>query len=650
MKTLRRTIHPVVKILDEKNFIAEFTASDETLDLQNEVIRAAGWRFNLCQKNFPFVNSHDYSDIRNTLGKVIDFGVVGGKLMNTVQYACDVAENELAMFAWKMMLAKFLPAVSVGCQVTRAASRWDTDKTEYNQQCAELKLAREVSPDVIYIEQEQLELSQCVLGANPNAVAQIEKAYQAGAINDADIASCSKISRDFASAFEQRNQRRTTYSFGASESSPAIARMLKALGRDQTSNQPTPINPMSKTKFLEDFGRLTGSTKTAFSDIETARRNGGEAELKTALLSTRQAMAGEQRMAGDPVAHYFSQHPAEKLFWNAVARKIGGKLKAGTAEHEMFEAVKKSVVPGLATDDSFGTGMFPIPVSPEIFDLLYIYGAFKDLGVNEMLGQYTKFVIVNGYPTILVYASDQQGYVTVPADTTTSGLDIGGPNVGQACSSFIGMIEASRELLNDPKIDLSGLIFRLFFQAIAGAIDYCAFVGNGNDDLTNGSQTGIFMDANIKSYQPNVPGKSTISTLSREDFINTIAVVKPAALQRPCRWYISPAFIPKLMALKDGDGASWLLRTPADTGGEWHLVGFPVTWAAAAPAIELAAQKIAAFGEPNSYCVGIRNLFELMAADGARFNHNIKQIRAIARGKCVTRDATGFGTLKLSAQ
>jgi hypothetical protein len=83
-----------------------------------------------------------------------------------------------------MMVAKFLPAVSVGCQVTRAACRWDNDKTEYNTQCAELKLPREVVPDVIYIEQEQLELSQCVLGANPNAVA---KAYKAGVINDADL-------------------------------------------------------------------------------------------------------------------------------------------------------------------------------------------------------------------------------------------------------------------------------------------------------------------------------------------------------------------------------------------------------------------------------------------------------------------------------
>jgi hypothetical protein len=184
MKTIRRIIHPVVKIVDEKKFIARFTASDETVDLSNEVIRAAGWKFSLAKKNFPMVNSHDYSDIRNVLGKVIDFGVAAGELMNEVQYACDVVENKLAMFAWKMTLANFLPAVSVGCVPLKVATRWDRDQTLYKSQCAELKLAIDAGPDVIYVEQEQIELSQCVIGCNPNAVA---KAYKSGAIDDADL-------------------------------------------------------------------------------------------------------------------------------------------------------------------------------------------------------------------------------------------------------------------------------------------------------------------------------------------------------------------------------------------------------------------------------------------------------------------------------
>ena len=418
-QTLRRTIHPVVCVLDEKNFIAEFTASDETIDLTNEVIRAAGWRFNLAKKNFPFVNSHDYSDIRNMIGRVVDFGVVAGKLMNTVQYACDVAENQLAKFAWKMTVAKYLPAVSVGCVPLLMATRWDSDKKLYNAQRAELKLARDVMPDVIYIEQEQIELSQCIIGANPNAIAQIEKAYQAGILNDSDITHFSKMSRDFARAFEQHNHRPRAYSFPDSKPAAAVTRMLEALGGEESTNQPAIKTHMQKHDFLKNFSRLTGDTKAMFENLEFTRRGGNETENQTALRITAASLRREQCLAGDPVDRYFAAHPLEKAFWNVAARKFAGAgLKVGSAEEEIWREYTKAVKSfqqGISPVDHFGGGMFPIPVSPDIFDLLFIYGAFKDLGVTEMPGQFSKFVVVNGRPTVLVYPADQQGNITAPA-------------------------------------------------------------------------------------------------------------------------------------------------------------------------------------------------------------------------------------------
>lgn len=184
MKTLRRTIHPTVRVLDEKKGIAEYIASDETIDSYREVIRAAGWKFNRCAKNFPFVDSHDYSTIEKCLGKVIDFGVRARELMNTVQFAVDVAENRLAQLAWKMTLAKMLPAVSVGFQPVVFATKYDADKGSFQGQLAELKLNLNADVRCIYIEQEQIELSLCVIGANPNAVA---KSYKDGVLTDSDL-------------------------------------------------------------------------------------------------------------------------------------------------------------------------------------------------------------------------------------------------------------------------------------------------------------------------------------------------------------------------------------------------------------------------------------------------------------------------------
>ena len=183
MKTLLRIIHPEVRVLDAAAGLVEYVASDETLDSYREVIRASGWRFTQFRKNAPFVDSHNYDTIDRLLGKVVDFKVTGGKLIETVQWAKDVAENQLAKLGWAMTEAGFLKAVSVGFFPVREVSKWDSDPRAFNEQVLELKLdAAKVR--AIYLEQEQVELSACIIGANPNALA---KSYKAGVLSDADL-------------------------------------------------------------------------------------------------------------------------------------------------------------------------------------------------------------------------------------------------------------------------------------------------------------------------------------------------------------------------------------------------------------------------------------------------------------------------------
>jgi len=181
--TLRREIHPEVRIVDAAKGIVDYTASDETLDYYAEVIRVAGWRFTNFAKNSPFVDSHDYSSIGKLLGKVIDFRLEAGKLIERVQWAKDVPDT-LAAWGWKMVEGGFLKAVSVGFYPTRMATRWDADKTSWVQQLKELGMRDEDGARTVYIEQEQIELSACIIGANPNALA---RAYKAGVLSDEDI-------------------------------------------------------------------------------------------------------------------------------------------------------------------------------------------------------------------------------------------------------------------------------------------------------------------------------------------------------------------------------------------------------------------------------------------------------------------------------
>ena len=179
---LVRTIHPVIKVLDEVAGIVEYIASDESLDSYNEIVKASGARFNRFQKNAPFVDSHNYESIGCTLGKVIDWRVENKQVIETVKWAIDVGENLMAHWGFKMTVAGYLKAVSIGFMPISYVSKWDSNPTQFQNELAGMQIAPGTDVRSIFTEWEQIELSACVIGANPNAVA---KAYKAGVVDDA---------------------------------------------------------------------------------------------------------------------------------------------------------------------------------------------------------------------------------------------------------------------------------------------------------------------------------------------------------------------------------------------------------------------------------------------------------------------------------
>jgi HK97 family phage major capsid protein len=208
------------------------------------------------------------------------------------------------------------------------------------------------------------------------------------------------------------------------------------------------------------------------------------------------------------------------------------------------------------------------------------------------------------------------------------------------------LLNISLGLLEDAAVDWSRLMVETFTQSLGARIDYACFSGNGAVDANNGGQTGIFVDTNIKTFAA-ANGNTTVEQLDRTDFLAVVGTVAPAALQRPCAWWINPAFLPVLARIAEGPtSAHYLLRTPAETGdGTWRIVGFPVVWTAQAPATDGANQKFAAFGHGDSYLVGMREEFELMASEHSQFNTLQSQYRAASRVFCETREATGLATL-----
>lgn len=181
---LIRTIHPEVRVISEQDGTIDYVASDETLDHYREIIKASGWRFDHFKKNAPFVDSHDTSQIERQIGRVESFVVRDGKLIERVKYAIDVPACVLAKFAFDMVAKGYIKAVSVGFIPEQTTCRNDAMFTKLVEEM-KLDAGTIASLRCIYVQHQQIELSQCIIGANPNALA---KAFKDGAATEEQMA------------------------------------------------------------------------------------------------------------------------------------------------------------------------------------------------------------------------------------------------------------------------------------------------------------------------------------------------------------------------------------------------------------------------------------------------------------------------------
>lgn len=179
---LARLITPEIKVISTKDFTVDYIASDATLDCYNEVLIAKGVKFDRFAKNAPFVDSHDYCSIEKLLGSVIEFGVTSGKVIERVKWAADV--SPLAALGFKLTESGHLKAVSVGFLPVKYAWR---DSPEFADMVKESGLDAETAAKCRCIHREwmQIELSACIIGANPSALA---KAFNDGALRERDLA------------------------------------------------------------------------------------------------------------------------------------------------------------------------------------------------------------------------------------------------------------------------------------------------------------------------------------------------------------------------------------------------------------------------------------------------------------------------------
>lgn len=251
---LIRSIRPEVRVVDEAAGLVDYIASDETVDWYDEVVMASGWEFGMMRKNGPFVDSHDYSTIEKQLGEVVSFEVKGNQLHERVRWAKDVKENPLVQVGWKMTLAGFLKAVSVGFLPKESLTK---GRPGFDDLAKQLKLDGEDQDRLwrIFTRQEQYELSACIIGANPNALA---KSFEEGVIGEGDLAGLG-FGEDEEFDFLQKAS-------GAWEN-PALDEAGRAM-----------VACEMKRIFAAKSGSNFGTTKTGNGESPTTRAAGEEAE------------------------------------------------------------------------------------------------------------------------------------------------------------------------------------------------------------------------------------------------------------------------------------------------------------------------------------------------------------------------------------
>jgi hypothetical protein len=158
---VRGVAAPVIK-MDDGSRTRRFIASDETQDRMGDIIRVRGWKFDQFKANpvalwghdsdsFPIGRVHDWT-MENESGRPV--------LRESISYFTEQA-NPVSEAVLRMIDEGGLRAVSVGFVPTRAY------KPKNEAERKELGLG---PYGVLYEEQQQLELSNCTIPANPNAL------------------------------------------------------------------------------------------------------------------------------------------------------------------------------------------------------------------------------------------------------------------------------------------------------------------------------------------------------------------------------------------------------------------------------------------------------------------------------------------------
>jgi HK97 family phage major capsid protein len=382
-------------------------------------------------------------------------------------------------------------------------------------------------------------------------------------------------------------------------------------------------------KIAGDYDRLSKETKKAFEDLTSVKKtcNDFERAIK-ALEKVQRALQLETRMAfGDPIQRIIDDEE-KRDYINKAALNAIGKLPP--------DVMRKA----LGEDSSPGSTLINDQLAREIFDTLALYGKWNTLGVRPLSTKTTKFLVKTARATASFLNSEGD---QIDDDTTKAGN-----SVNCTVKPIASLVNVSLQLIEDGEFDIAQDVLEDFMEAFNQRLDAGVFMGDGTANATYGGYTGVF---NFGTAAVGADGNTAVEKLDLEDFVRCLTTVAPVVLGRKSKWWIHPQILARICTIRDGNGRPLFqtaLEAPAP-GAIGSILGYPVELVHACPSTNTAGSKIAAFGDPNGYVVGIRKTFMFEQSDSHKWNTLQRSFRSHGRAGGIGRRADALAILTLAA-
>lgn len=387
-------------------------------------------------------------------------------------------------------------------------------------------------------------------------------------------------------------------------------------------------------KLLENYDNLDKETKKAFEELTRLKNAANDvAGMVIAIQKVQGQLRREQRMAfGDPIQRMLSNEETRERL--NCAFRLAADMN-GDMHRLMAPRIK-----ALGEDTSPGSTLITTDLLREIYDTLASFGKWNTLGVRRMGTKLTAMPVKTVRPIA--------NFILTEGGTISDDANKAGTSVNLEVEVIAVLINVSLQLLQDAEFDVTPDVLGDFVEAYNFRLDVAAFIADGTADATNGGMTGLF---NFGTAAAAGAGNTLAENLDLQDFVRCLTTVDVAVLSRMARWWIHPQILARFILVRDANGRSiFLTATEAPTlGGIGTILGYPVELVNAAPSTNAAGAKVAAFGDPNSLVVGIRQDFGFEASDHHKWNTLERSFRAYGRAGTKGRRALGSAILTTAA-